>query len=526
MRTITTHKFRAHWLWVVPFLLITTGLASRHLLTDTYWFDELANLWKMGVPPYPSATLMEIVTNIGLTQWVPAYNFALLPWGAVAGWSEFSSRVLSLFMAVISVASMYRLGTTFANRRVGFIGVVLLSTSQFFIFYAHEMRGYMQYLMLTIMVLTLYWRQAKQAQQKWKDGVLFVGLSIILIYTHYVALYVMTGLGLYHLFLAPKVNQWGKRLRWLIYVGASFIPWVAIAFINAVHETGRDRGLDVPTILQTTFYGFGNGFSLPFLILIIYAIIVIRNRSTTMLTFCGITFIIFSLITNVMTDFLFHIRHIIGILPILLVLSAIAIHDLINKSKGIAWGLIVVWAVVGIWLNNDLTFMEDMPGALKNHSLTTMSSTVETLNECATENDFVVTHLSLERHIWNTHVEQFYFEYPDYSVATLENLADYSKVGWDEVITEGTYDERLANIMETSDRVWIPIDDKAYSTPQLSTIGEALANNYAYCGEALTEQGVTIYVYQNEAEFTCNTNAQTLPTCAPDLLTSYFSEGG
>ena len=43
-------KFKAHWLWLLPILLLTTWLASRHLLTDTYWFDELTQLMEDGYP--------------------------------------------------------------------------------------------------------------------------------------------------------------------------------------------------------------------------------------------------------------------------------------------------------------------------------------------------------------------------------------------------------------------------------------------------------------------------------------------
>ncbi len=518
MQMQTTPKFKAHWLWMIPVLLLTMWMTSRHLLTDTYWFDELTNLWKMGIPPYPPANLLDIVTNVGVTRWPPAYNFVLLPWGALAGWSEFSTRTLSLFMGVLSVASMYQFGKTLVSRQVGFIGAVLLGTSVFFLFYAHEVRGYIQYLMLSIIVMTIYAKHSKRPTLRNRDGILFIGLSIVLIYTHYVALYVVTALGVYHLFFAPRKNQWFKRLSWLILIGISFIPWVAIAFLNALGETTMIRGLSIPVVIESLLHGYSNGLAPLFLILIIYALVIVRNRITTTLALWGTVFLGLVFITNFLTDFLFHIRHIIGILPILLVLCAIAIQHLLRFSRGLAWIVVIGWVIMGGVHNRDLAFMDELIGALDTRPRPMMVTAVEDTDQCATPDDFVITHLAKEAHIWNVYIEQYYFNFPDFGVAMIQNLADYSQAGWDEITSEGTYEERLASITDST-RVWVTVGDDAYETSQISDLSQTLSDAYDYCDVVSRGNGVDIYAYQNTSDFTCNANAQTLPTCAPDLLT-------
>jgi hypothetical protein len=518
--TISTNRQIPHWIWVLPILLLANALIAHHLTTDVFWFDELANLRKMGVPPYPSATLLEMINNVGVTKWPPAYNFVLLAWGNLVGWSEIATRTLSLLMGVLSIAMMYRLGIAFHSRRVGMISILLLSTSVFFIFYAHEVRGYIQYLFLTITVLFLYWRQSHQTRLHWTDNILFLVATIMLIYTHYVALYIVFAIGVYHLLFAPRINQWGKQLRGLMFVGIAYLPWVAIAVLNAIGETIKDRGLDPITIIETLLHGFSNGLWFILLILILYSLVFVRNRATMMLVFCATLFLSATLITNVLTDFLFHIRHIIGLLPILLLLSSIAIDHLLNRTRGLAWLLVIIWMGAGIGLNRDLVFMDNLPGALENRPLEIMTTTQDITNNCANDKDFVITHLASQQHIWNMYVEQYYLWQPDFTLAMIDRMVDFSD-GFDNVNSDGTYESRLQEFVTNAEQTWVFVADDAYSTPRLDELGVSLAQEYAYCDRIYQGSGVNVYLYQQKSDFTCQSNlisTPTLTTCALNLL--------
>jgi len=514
----TAIKFPAKWMWMLPILLLTTLLASQHLTTDVYWFDELANLRKMGVHPYPPATPIDIIANVGVTKWPPAYNFILLAWGNIAGWSELATRALSLFMGVLSVAMMYRLGKSLAGFRAGIISASLLGTSVFFLFYAHEIRGYIQYALLSITLLYLYWHHSQKPRLTFTDGLVFVITGAVLIYTHYVALFVAFSIGVYHLFLASRTNQWGKRLRWLIYIGVTYLPWIVIAVFNAIGETVKDRGLDPITIIETAIYAFSNGLWFILIPLVLYALIAIRDRQIVFLVFTSSLFLTASLITNVFTDYLFHIRHIIGLLPFLIVISALALNRLIDQTKGLAWGLILLWVIAGTWFSRDLSFMDSLPGGLENRPLT-MYTEVQRLSEtCINEDDFLLTHLATEQNIWNVYVEQFYWWQPEYTVAMLEPLLNYAETRPDDFVIEGTYENRLISYTEDATKTWVVIAEDAYASNRLQQVGEYLADTFDHCGIISAQNHVTTIVYQNTADFSCNTNAQTLPTCAPDLL--------
>jgi len=509
-----------HWLWILPILLLANILIAQHLTTDAYWFDEIENFRLMGLPPQESITSDTLLFNISVNRWPPAYSFELLLWGNLVGWSEFATRSLSLFIGVLSVAMMYQLGITFHNRRVGIIATLLLSTSVFFLFYAHEIRGYIQYVLFTIIVLHLYWHQRKKRRLTTKDSILFVTSAAILIYTHYVALYIIFVLGVYHLFFAKRTPTWGKSLRLFIYVGITYIPWIAIAVLNAVGETSMIRESSLQAIFQSLTNGFSNGLWFILLLFISYILVFIRTRSTGMLVFSGILFLVASLLTNTLLDFLFHVRHLIGLLPILLLLSAMAIDHMLTHVHKVTWVLVIVWMGVGTGLNRDLTFMNNLPGALETRPLEMLTTAQNITSTCTIEDDLVVTHLESQENIWNKYVEQHYFWHPDFTIAMIDNMVDFSD-GIDNMQNDGTYETRLQGYIADADQTWVMVADDAYITPRLGELGILLEENYSYCDRIYRGSNMSIYIYQQESEFSCPSeylSAQTLTNCTPNLL--------
>ena len=146
-----------HWIWVLPILLLTASMVIIHLETDAYWGDEIANFRMAGITPYEPISIDQIIFNLGVAEWVPVYNFLHLWWGNIVGWSEFATRFLGLLIANLSVAMMYQLGRLMFNRRTGLTSAILLGSSVYLAFYAHEMRAYILYIFLTITTLYLYW---------------------------------------------------------------------------------------------------------------------------------------------------------------------------------------------------------------------------------------------------------------------------------------------------------------------------------------------------------------------------------
>jgi len=510
----TTSSIWKHWAWMLPILLLTNLLIAHHLTTDVYWFDELANLRKMGIPPYPPASLIDMLSKLGVTKWPPAYNFILLTWGNLVGWSEFATRTLSLFLGVLSVAMMYRLGKSLEGQRLGVIGACLLATSVFFLHYAHEIRGYIQYTFLTVAFLYLYWHYSQQLYVRGRDRLLFIVTGAILIYTHYVALYVVFGVGLYHLILAPRKNHWGKRLHWLILIGIAYLPWIWIAVLNALGETTTTRGLEAQIILETVFFAFSNGLWLIPLLSIGYAIIFVRDRKVVFLLFVASIFLIAALITNQLTDFLFHIRHIIGFLPFVILITALSISHLIKNTNRLLWGLVIVWMIIGVWLNQDLKFMDNLPGALPNRPLDLFTDVQDIIDTCIKEDDFLITHLASDQNIWNMHIEQYYWWEPSFPVAMIDSMVNYGNILPHEIVIDGTYEDRLTDYINSANRVWVTVASDAYETSRIEEISSYLASHYEYCGITQANGYGKTFVFQDETNISCAmSTVSTLDKC-------------
>lgn len=518
---MTSTRFPVRWWWVVPILLLTSVLTTRHLLTDTYWFDELQNLIKMGIEPYPPVAFGDMITFIGETRWVPAYNIVLLGWGDLAGWTTFATRTLSLFMGVISVALMYRLGTGVYDRRAGFASAVLLGGSVYLIHYSHEMRGYSQYLMLTILSVYLYWKLVNQRRISRREQVAFVASFIVLMYSHYVAALVTVSIGLYHIIFERKSANWKNIFVLFIAVGLLYLPWIPITLLNTVGESLTSRGeLTMFTIVESGLYAYSNGLTLVLVGLVIYSLAMIRTRAIRMLWFCLAVIFTLSMMFHLVIEFINNVRQIMSVFPLLIVLSGVAISHLSRRFNGVIWLVLVVWVVAGIYANRDLSFIEGMPGMLKNLSTKTMDMTVDIAETCVATDEVLVTHLTTEKIIWDPPVQEYYLWQTDFKYGMIDYMQDFSQ-GLESAESYGSYAENAQHLLEDAGRVWVVMSPVAHISADVKTLETTLANDYQYCAPFIETSDIIGIVYQNDTDFSCEVEQVSAPqytSCAPTLL--------
>ena len=197
-----------------------------------------------------------------------------------------------------------------------------------------------------------------------------------------------------------------------------------------------------------------------------------------------------------------------------------ALDHMLRQTRGLAWLLVILWMGAGIVVNRDLVFMDNLPGALENRPMEIMTTTQDITNSCTADNDFVITHLASQQNIWNIYVEQYYLWQPNFTLAMIDGMVDFSD-GLDNIQNTGTYDSRLQKYVTNAEKTWVFVADDAYPTPRLGELGESLAQEYAYCDRVYQGSGVNVYLYQQEADVSCSSeliNTQTLATCAPNLL--------
>ena len=130
---------------------------------------------------------------------------------------------------------------------------ILSSVSPFLIFFSQENRDYSLFILLTLVATWSFWHFL----QSGRGLALYAGVCILLLYTHYLAVFVL---------LAHEIVYWrrkrGPRLRWVwarVALFCAFAPWLAWAVVR-YHTESRlfiAPALLIPSSLLRFFVGYG-----------------------------------------------------------------------------------------------------------------------------------------------------------------------------------------------------------------------------------------------------------------------------
>ncbi len=209
-------RSRRLWLWVIPVLLLATGLAAQRLSGYPLDGDEKASrLLAGGKNSVSSYNLVEVWAAVTTIYPDQAYGLPLIysVWGRVFGWSNFAMRALPLFAGLLALTWTYRTGRDLFAPLVGLIAVLLLATSVFFITYMHVARAFSLVALFAAMTIWSYWRIALRPPANGPGRAaqlsLLVG-SIGIFYAHYYSVFLLVGLGLWHLLFMPKNRGWWR----------------------------------------------------------------------------------------------------------------------------------------------------------------------------------------------------------------------------------------------------------------------------------------------------------------------------
>ena len=261
---------RNYWLWIIPVLLLATGLAARQLNDHPFDVDELASMRLAGDKHYGPYTLAEVWEAIAEFSPDQAYGLPMgyWVWGRVFGWSEFAVRVLPLFAGVLALAWTYRIGRDLFTPPVGQVAVMVLASSAFFITYMHVARAFTMVALFAVMTIWGYWRLALRSPASGSDRggelSLLVG-SIGIFYVHYYSVLLLAALGLWHLLITPKGRRWWRPVLLWGLAGIAFLPELA-GFLQGMTWTQTkpwfteaDKVLRTAEVLPWFLYVLTNG---------------------------------------------------------------------------------------------------------------------------------------------------------------------------------------------------------------------------------------------------------------------------
>jgi hypothetical protein len=470
------------WLLIVPLLLLTTWLTARHL-NGAFWVDEVITVERAGAPihggPFSPAQIWDKTASDTYDQ-VPGYFWLVGAWDNLLGWSEFSTRLLSLMAGLLAVAWTYRLGRDLHSPLAGLGAAVSVATSAYFIYYLHEGRVYAIAVLLGAMLIWLYWRVITR-RAGWAIQIALMVCAAAVLYSHYFASLLVFSICLYHVLFVPKNHAWWRVVILLGLAGLLFLPWFLTSFDavqGANRETWRQElSLNVADILNALLNSFADG-GLVVLLMVGALAAQIRRPAERYAWFLLIVPIVLALAVNVWLKMLVSSKFLLYMWVPLGLVFGVALYRLKARSLHAAL-LLIPWILVGVW--SSLNWQENPVEYVQWQVLH------DQLAGQVQDDDAIVFHLSAG--LWDGQHEvtsQHYF----YDFPTLPGML----VSWPHD-SDVRYLQRLDTIIGEKPRVWSAYNP-AQRPARITAFEEAMIERgFANCGSVAQDPEMAVDLF-------------------------------
>jgi hypothetical protein len=206
VRRLPTVKNR---IWLAMLLLVLIAFALRvHRLDYQALRGDEAFAFLFAQQP-----LGEMLPSLATTEPHPPLYYATLHlWTLLLGQGEFAARFLSVFVSILIIPMIYRLGSVFCGAKVGWLAALLGSINPFLIWHGQDVRMYSMLACLGLGSVLLFClaleRGSKSGAKRLWEG--YVILTVGTLYVHYFGLFILAieNLTFLCLYLLP-----GRRTR-------------------------------------------------------------------------------------------------------------------------------------------------------------------------------------------------------------------------------------------------------------------------------------------------------------------------
>lgn len=184
-------------------VLAATLLRLIGLADEPFWHDEVTML------------------NIGLNGWdamiqqfvergrPPVFVMIAVVWSSVFGTGEVISRIPSVIAGIISVGALFHFGSLLFNQRIAFVAALIMTVTEFHIYYSQTYRYYAVYVMFIILSFAFFWMMLKRG--RWYDIALYVLTTALAVYTHAHGVFAIAGQGAFLVVIALLRRDWRSR---------------------------------------------------------------------------------------------------------------------------------------------------------------------------------------------------------------------------------------------------------------------------------------------------------------------------
>ncbi|MFH1037804.1 MAG: glycosyltransferase family 39 protein [PVC group bacterium] len=213
--------------WILLIILLA-GLFLRlyQLGSESLWFDE------GGTIRTARMSITQIVEKSSSKDFHPPfYYFILHYWAALFGYSEISIRLLSSIFGLLSIAMIYMAGKLLFDRSAGLIAALILSLSQFHIYFSQEARMYTLITLLSLCSMVSFLLLLRTQNFFRMAG--YMLSNILLLYTHNFGFLIITAQNIFMLTLFLRFRRAGEFtfIKWIILQIIPvlfFLPWLRI----------------------------------------------------------------------------------------------------------------------------------------------------------------------------------------------------------------------------------------------------------------------------------------------------------
>lgn len=228
-------KITPNRLYLVLITVLASILRIYRLAHQSLWLDEIFSL--------EGAVLGKSLSDSGLLSGFqgPLYYFLLHFW-ANLGESDFLIRLLSVFLGIGAVISIYFLGKAIFDEKVGILSAFILSISPMHIWYSQEVRMYILLILSSVVAITFFIRAFEKNDRFSWLGYLFATTTSL--YSHPSAVFLIFGEWIFFIIMRKKYLSFLKR--WLTYqmlVLLAIMPWL-VGVLTRLLTTTAGVGLE------------------------------------------------------------------------------------------------------------------------------------------------------------------------------------------------------------------------------------------------------------------------------------------
>jgi 4-amino-4-deoxy-L-arabinose transferase-like glycosyltransferase len=181
--TSLLNKYRTE-LFIAFILLLTIIFRGSYLDANPVELDEPFSVF------YSQMGIYEIINGLKDTNNPPLYEIFLHFWIKIFGISPFAVRFPSLLFSVLNVYFIYLISKRFFNSRVAIAAVILVTLSNYHLFFSHEARVYSLFTLLTTISFYLILLILKKKDSFQNLFLLFL-TYIGLVFSHYFGIFVV-----------------------------------------------------------------------------------------------------------------------------------------------------------------------------------------------------------------------------------------------------------------------------------------------------------------------------------------------